>query len=445
MIISDHAVERFVQRVAPWMKFSEARQFLEVFAETAAPQREKAPAGGEVWILDEPYSCRLVVWPAAEGGKVAVTVLPPVYELRPEGPLATALAELEKEGELAALRGAACDFTEFCGACPGGPEEGALQAESRARGYFLSADRPCEVCGRKSARAASDRRARLVEWAAWERRFVRLQERIAKGARGWLAGEEARAVDGRYPECLWPWLPLLQRKKAGSELYLALDGPGVFARLSVGVEYQKPGEGERPCDRDFRRFADGELVAEALKLARDAVAAYRRLWPKACGRSPKIFEAEGAAAFYPETAAPAVQFRDLLAHGAWRSFRALSAAQTEEVVAQRKTEAAVLRERARAARDAKWIGPVRYGASYVLRKDGSRSSPDKFGLIEVAEGDLVGGRAYETVRNGWIGGATGAGWWKMICHGSPENPAAWVQVSLDSELRAPRAPAEERT
>jgi len=80
VIITAHAVERFMQRIsgAP-QSFDEARLLLRIAAETATPLKEKTPLGTPMWRIDAP-PCVLLVKPDRE---IRSHLCVPVIDERP--------------------------------------------------------------------------------------------------------------------------------------------------------------------------------------------------------------------------------------------------------------------------------------------------------------------------------------------------------------------------
>ncbi len=78
--LTDHAVQRFQERICPHLEFGEARYALSYAVERASLTKEKSTHGHDIYMVDKP-ACRLVVPPKIEDGKmVVVTVLPPNVE-----------------------------------------------------------------------------------------------------------------------------------------------------------------------------------------------------------------------------------------------------------------------------------------------------------------------------------------------------------------------------
>lgn len=76
VFVTEHAVERFVQRVAPWLLPSEARPIVERLALTARYDESRTYSGEPAWRVDIP-PCWLVtrVDPDEDGRSVVVTIL----------------------------------------------------------------------------------------------------------------------------------------------------------------------------------------------------------------------------------------------------------------------------------------------------------------------------------------------------------------------------------
>lgn len=76
MIITDHAVERFIERIAPGTSMATARARLNAHASSAAKLKQKTHAGDAIYQSDS-LKCRLVVRSSQQGEqeRVVVTVL----------------------------------------------------------------------------------------------------------------------------------------------------------------------------------------------------------------------------------------------------------------------------------------------------------------------------------------------------------------------------------
>ena len=73
VVLTTHAIDRFIQRHAPHMNTTQAELHLSEAVETAAHLREKTLLGHEQWVIAEPH-CVLVI--KKDGRKrVCVTVL----------------------------------------------------------------------------------------------------------------------------------------------------------------------------------------------------------------------------------------------------------------------------------------------------------------------------------------------------------------------------------
>ena len=73
--ITDHAVQRYVQRYARGLSHKAGRRDLEKLIATAAPTKNKTHTGQNLWRVDEPPM--LFVMKPDDGKHVLVTVLPP--------------------------------------------------------------------------------------------------------------------------------------------------------------------------------------------------------------------------------------------------------------------------------------------------------------------------------------------------------------------------------
>jgi hypothetical protein len=73
LLISTHAVERYIERVRPDLSFEVAANHLRVVAPRAILAKKRAPTGDRRYELDD---CFLVVRPAREGGMIAITTYP---------------------------------------------------------------------------------------------------------------------------------------------------------------------------------------------------------------------------------------------------------------------------------------------------------------------------------------------------------------------------------
>lgn len=74
--ITDHAAQRYVDRIDRTMPIEQARKLLEELAPTAAPLKKKTLMGQDQWKLEHPVPCVLVVkWDNDFNlGRVAVVV-----------------------------------------------------------------------------------------------------------------------------------------------------------------------------------------------------------------------------------------------------------------------------------------------------------------------------------------------------------------------------------
>lgn len=77
MVITDHAVERFIERIAPGTSMETARARLSAHADSAAKLKQKTHAGDAIYQSDS-LKCRLVVRSSQRGEqeRVVITVLP---------------------------------------------------------------------------------------------------------------------------------------------------------------------------------------------------------------------------------------------------------------------------------------------------------------------------------------------------------------------------------
>lgn len=73
--VTDHAVQRYIQRYARDLSYKTARLDLERLLVTAAPTKDKTHTGQSLWRVDDPPM--LFVMKPDEGRHVLVTVLPP--------------------------------------------------------------------------------------------------------------------------------------------------------------------------------------------------------------------------------------------------------------------------------------------------------------------------------------------------------------------------------
>lgn len=76
VFITEHAVERFIQRIVPWLLPSEALPILERLASTARYDESRTYSGEAAWRIDIP-PCWLVTRVAQDedGRQVVVTIL----------------------------------------------------------------------------------------------------------------------------------------------------------------------------------------------------------------------------------------------------------------------------------------------------------------------------------------------------------------------------------
>ncbi len=76
LTITPHAVERYIERIAPGTSEATARARLEVHAASAARLRQKTPSGDHIYLAQG--LCRLIVRKSDRGeqGGVVITVLP---------------------------------------------------------------------------------------------------------------------------------------------------------------------------------------------------------------------------------------------------------------------------------------------------------------------------------------------------------------------------------
>lgn len=105
--ITDHAVDRFRERIKPGLSFVEAKAQLQAACLRAAKTKERTPVGDCIWLVEEP-PMRLVTHPGEKGdydrGDVLVTVLPPAYSRLEELPLEVLEEELARAEEVIAAK-----------------------------------------------------------------------------------------------------------------------------------------------------------------------------------------------------------------------------------------------------------------------------------------------------------------------------------------------------
>jgi hypothetical protein len=77
MIITDHAAERYIERIAPGTSMATAKARLGVHVGSAARLKQKTTSGDDIYISDS-LKCRLVVRGSQHGenDRVVITVLP---------------------------------------------------------------------------------------------------------------------------------------------------------------------------------------------------------------------------------------------------------------------------------------------------------------------------------------------------------------------------------
>lgn len=94
--LTEHAVDRFVQRIVPGMTMRTARTELEVAVQSATPLREKTYGGQFVWRVESP--AMFLVTKRDKGTNVVVTVLSPVMfdDLYDDGPTDEIVAAYER-------------------------------------------------------------------------------------------------------------------------------------------------------------------------------------------------------------------------------------------------------------------------------------------------------------------------------------------------------------
>lgn len=109
--ITDHAVERFVERHAREMTLSEARTYLETHVCQAVPVKERTILGQTQWVLPDPKCVLVIKHDPKLRAPVCVTILPNVegvvvddLDLHEEDLPFPALLEREQEKALAAIK-----------------------------------------------------------------------------------------------------------------------------------------------------------------------------------------------------------------------------------------------------------------------------------------------------------------------------------------------------
>lgn len=75
-IITDHAVQRFIERLAPHLKLGEARALLQERSLQATNLGVKTRNGQEQWLVGDPYCILVIKYDWDYRQHVCVTVLP---------------------------------------------------------------------------------------------------------------------------------------------------------------------------------------------------------------------------------------------------------------------------------------------------------------------------------------------------------------------------------
>lgn len=207
LTISDHAVDRFIERIAPGMRPSEARDFLREAAVSAKPLRERTRAGQEQWLVHEPYACILIVRKAYahEGGRIVITVVPPRTEETDQqalGVLAAGRKYLEAqqaliEREPGISKGERKERIE----CLKLELQVLRHAERSAlRDADLTKTRILAAAKKEEARAITERRRVEEEektkrhQASQDAEFVRMKRALRHAVRGIMTGDVATAA-----------------------------------------------------------------------------------------------------------------------------------------------------------------------------------------------------------------------------------------------------------
>ena len=86
-VVSEHAIIRFRERIAPLQSFLRARHEVEFLASTSKKTEDRTPGGEEVWEASDGAPIRFIVRRDHRGPAVCVSVLAPRHAGEDEVPL----------------------------------------------------------------------------------------------------------------------------------------------------------------------------------------------------------------------------------------------------------------------------------------------------------------------------------------------------------------------